>query len=145
MFESFLSFLLVLFTPKLSKVYLGTVDPGFTIDAALIKRYIIYIIILFTITFLMNIPRARRYCIDKQTGESRSWGLSNGASKGLLTSIVSIFFLILLTRVFPIINFATSLVSSFIMDGYVIAEGIVLSLLYLIVYSSIAYPIWGSC
>lgn len=149
--EAFTSFLAVLFTPYLSSRFLSMEPPVSAIPGLpapigeTIKRYSIFFVMIFLITVILNIPRARRYCLDRQTGESKSWGLENGWKKGLLTGILSVSMLLLLTRVFPLLNIIVGLINSFIPNSYIAAEGIILSLFYLIFYSAIAYPIWGSC
>jgi len=144
--EAFASFLGVLFTPYLSARLLNLEIPTALDITLLIKRYSIFFLIIFFITVIMNIPRARRYCLDRQTGESKSWGIANGWKKGLLTATLTVFILFLLTRVFPLVTLIINLVSTFFSESaYVAAEGIILSIFYMIFYSAIAYPIWGSC
>jgi hypothetical protein len=123
MIEFIVSIILVFFVPTVVGHYLPEGSSGFKTNGS-------FVLVIILINMVMNMIRAYRYCTKE-----KSWGISNGFKKGLLTGLTAVGLMIFLEK-FP----ETALeVKALGEEG----PPILMAAGYFLSYMLIAYPIWG--
>lgn len=139
MLETLVAAIMVMFVPTMLESY--TMPGG--LMGALVLTKVVTVLAIMLITMLTNITRAWRFCKRGKDGSIQSYGISYGLKKGFwcgaiaVAGATAIGFIPILRAPFTVISIIPGLGS--------MVDGFMLSILYLLSYMIIAYPIWGSC
>lgn len=138
MLETLIAAILVMLVPSIISNY--TMPGG--IMGAMVLTKIITVLAILMITLLTNISRSIRFCRDNK-GNITSWGISYGLKKGFWCGIIAVIVSIIISLI-PALRTPFTVIS-FIPGLENMVDGFILSILYLLSYLTVAYPIWGSC